>query len=168
MVAQDAGDQCAVRSVERGVEQRDRALAEQLRKAFADHRSGGADHDRAGEVDVVRSGPHVGGHLRHARSFGRFQVHADGAGSDLLVRVDAAQALAHSGCVRRQDDQFPRTEQALVRTRAIVHDHGAECLGGVIDQLREAVDLLWRVHIGHHPAPRHGPQGTDAQSHSIR
>ena len=167
-MTEDAGDQLAVRGVERGVEQRDRAFAQQLREALADDRAGGADHDRAGEVDVVRSGTDVGGDLHHPRTFGGSQVHANHPGSDLLVRVDASQALAHSGCVRRQDDQFPRTDQALVRSRAIVHDDGAERLTGVIGQLREAVDLLGRVHIGHHPAPRHGPQRTDAQCHSIR
>ncbi|KJK52962.1 hypothetical protein UK23_02060 [Lentzea aerocolonigenes] len=168
MVTQDACHQRAVRVVESGVEQRDGALAQEVGEAAADHRPGGADHDRAGQVDVVRSGTDLTSDLDHAGPVGGLQVHADGARGDLLVRVDAAQAFAHGGCVRRQDDQFPRTEQTLVWSQRIVHQDRAEGTRGVIDQLREAVDLLLRVHIGHHPPARHGPQGSEAQCHSIR
>lgn len=168
VVTQDAGHQRTVRGVERGVEQRDGALAQQLRQAFPDDRAGGADHDRAGEVHVVRGSADVTSDVHDARSFGRFQEHPDGAGRDLLVRVHASQALAHSGCVCRRHDQFARTDQALVWSLRIMRVHRAEGTNGVIDQLREAVDLLGRVHIGHHPPPRHGPQGTEAQCHSIR
>ena len=166
--APDAGHQRAVRGVQRGVEQRDGALAEQVGDVAAHHRAGGADHDRAGEVDVVRGGADLAGDVNDAEAIWCFRVHADGTGGDLLVGVDASQALAHSGCIRREDDQFPRTDQALVWSLAVVGMYRPQGRGGVIDQLREAVDLLWRVHIGHHPPARHGPHGTDAQCHSIR
>jgi hypothetical protein len=168
VMAQDAGHERAVRGVERGVEQRHDALAEEVGDALADHRAGGADHDRAGEVDVVRGGTDFAGDLHDPETIRSLRVHPDGARSDLLVGVDASQTLAHSGCVSRQDDQFARTDQAFVWPRWIMHVHRTEGTDGVIDQLREAVDLLWRVHIGHHPPVRHGPQGTEAQSHSIR
>ncbi|WP_329788720.1 hypothetical protein V1227_30075 [Lentzea sp. DG1S-22] len=157
-----------MRGVERGVEQRDRALTEQVRQALTDDRAGGADHDGAREVHVVRAGADLHRDVGDTVPFGLFQVYADGIRDEFLVRIDASQTLAHSGCLRRQDHQFPRTEQALVRPRRIVHQYRAERTRRVIDQLREAVHLNGRVHIGHDPAPRSGPHGTKAQSHSIR
>ncbi|GAB2824674.1 hypothetical protein GCM10027200_25010 [Lentzea nigeriaca] len=99
MVAQDARDQGAVRGVQRGVEQGHGALTQQLGDVAAHDRARGADHDRTGNVHVVGGGTHVACDVNDAEAIWRFRVHADGAGGDLLMGVDASQSLAHSGCV---------------------------------------------------------------------
>ncbi|ANZ37420.1 hypothetical protein BBK82_16525 [Lentzea guizhouensis] len=152
MVPQHTGDKRAVRCVERGVQQRHGPLPTQRRQVTADDRARGADHDRTGQVDVVRSRADVLRDLHGAQGVCGSQMHPNGFRGDLLMGADTSQTLAHSGCILREHDQFARTDQTLVWAARIVHVHWAEGLRRVIDQLREALDLLRCVHNGHHPA----------------